>query len=414
MESFLQAIQGEKRDPETDQPDYRRPLDDAEAPLCDLEEEGDGDDHAADEIRNRGCHGRPEIRTELFRCNGDEYGPVPDGKTDRKAMGIEARGAHMPHHEIGGNGNPGEDLEEKDDLFPRSEILTEEPAEEIPQNQSHIAEHHRLSCAHRAAHVECPAEFRGEGDEDTHRKPDGKADENGVHVSEEALANGKEAEKIASAHVHPFHLAVHARFEDADPHHEQQYAEPAADEVCHTPVEVLCDGVCQDGARNTHGGYDHGAVAARVLGKIFEHQGDPCAQLSGQSHAGDKPPESIAADGMDEAVCDIGYRIEEYGAEEDLHASPLVAQYPPKDASNQHPAHLHVQQEDTLIQECLPLQADGLEAGDADDAEEYEVIDVDEVAKRGDDHRKGKDMFKGKVRSNGTRSLLLFHGAAIL
>jgi hypothetical protein len=56
---------------------------------------------------------------------------------------------------------------------------------------------------------------------------------------------------------------------------------------------------------------------------------------------------------------------------------------------------LHVEEEDPLVDQLLPLQAQRLEARHPDDAEEDEIVDVDEVAEGGDDHRQGEDFVAG-------------------
>jgi hypothetical protein len=56
---------------------------------------------------------------------------------------------------------------------------------------------------------------------------------------------------------------------------------------------------------------------------------------------------------------------------------------------------LHIEEEDPLIDQLLPLQTQRLEAWHPDDAEEDEIVDVDEVAEGGDDDRQGEDFVGG-------------------
>ena len=56
---------------------------------------------------------------------------------------------------------------------------------------------------------------------------------------------------------------------------------------------------------------------------------------------------------------------------------------PQSDAAEQHAGHLHVEQQHARREELVLRHADAPQARHADDAEEDEVVDVDEVAERG-------------------------------
>jgi len=73
-----------------------------------------------------------------------------------------------------------------------------------------------------------------------------------------------------------------------------------------------------------------------------------------------------------------------------IFSRPLVPQNPPEHAADEHPRHLHVEEKDPLVDQFLPGEADGLETGDADDAEEHQVVDIDEIAEGGNDDRQGE------------------------
>src|SRR5690606_23223570 len=112
------------------------------------------------------------------------------------------------------------------------------------------------------------------------------------------------------------------------------------------------------------------------------------------------------------------------------------AEHAPEDAADQHAAHLHVEQQHAGAEQILLRDADAAQARDADDAEEDQVVDVDEVAERGHEDRHGdgpRSVVLGResgvavrrcragavphlshFRSSGTRPLARTGGAAVL
>jgi hypothetical protein len=87
---------------------------------------------------------------------------------------------------------------------------------------------------------------------------------------------------------------------------------------------------------------------------------------------------------MDESIGQVGEGVEEDGPKKDGKAAAFVAQHPPKDATQEHAGHLTVDQENAFGEDAVARYPQGLQALDADDREEDEVVDVDEVAEGGD------------------------------
>ena len=103
---------------------------------------------------------------------------------------------------------------------------------------------------------------------------------------------------------------------------------------------------------------------------------------------------------MDEAVGNVGERVENNGAEERLEAAELVAEQAPEKAAEKHAAHLPVDKPRALGDELIAGEAQALEAGNADNGEKDEVVDIDEVAERADDDR-GMDQGGDNVAGGG-------------
>jgi hypothetical protein len=79
-------------------------------------------------------------------------------------------------------------------------------------------------------------------------------------------------------------------------------------------------------------------------------------------------------------------RVHRDRAEQHREPAALVAQHTPQDAAEQQPTHLHVEQVDPLILEVLCSDAEVRDAAGADHREQDQVVDVDEVPQRGNDH----------------------------
>jgi hypothetical protein len=80
--------------------------------------------------------------------------------------------------------------------------------------------------------------------------------------------------------------------------------------------------------------------------------------------------------------------------------SPRIPQDPPEDAAEEHPDHLHVEEEDPLVDEFLAGKPQPFQARDADNAEKNQVVDVDEITESGNDDGKrknGADAYFGAV-----------------
>lgn len=89
---------------------------------------------------------------------------------------------------------------------------------------------------------------------------------------------------------------------------------------------------------------------------------------------------------MNEAVGDVGERVHQDGAEEHRETSAPVSERAPEHAPHKHADHLKVDQPHADAKHIRLSNTDALKAGCAHDAEEDQVVDVDEVAKcRNDD-----------------------------
>ena len=84
-----------------------------------LEEEGDGNHHAADEIGDGGGDGGPEVGAELLGGDGDEDRPVAAAETEEGADGVECGRARAGRQEVGGDAGHGQSDEDKNTTFLR-------------------------------------------------------------------------------------------------------------------------------------------------------------------------------------------------------------------------------------------------------------------------------------------------------
>ena len=140
-----------------------------------------------------------------------------------------------------------------------------------------------------------------------------------------------------------------------------------------------------DRAEDADGGDHHGAVTAQGARQDFGDERDAAAEFAREAEAGEEAADGVAVEIVDEAVGEVGQRIEDDGAEEHLEPAQAVAEQAPEESAEEHAAHLPVDEPRALADELVAGEAEALEAGDADDAEEDEVVDVDEIAERADD-----------------------------
>ena len=110
------------------------------------------------------------------------------------------------------------------------------------------------------------------------------------------------------------------------------------------------------------------------------------------------------------AFSEVRQRVHDDRAEQHGEAAALVAEHAPGDAAEQHAHHLHVQEQHALAEQVGLRHADVAQAPHADDAEEDEVVDVDEVPERGDDDGQGD---RSPVEGAG-RAAWAAHAPAIL
>lgn len=90
-------------------------------------------------------------------------------------------------------------------------------------------------------------------------------------------------------------------------------------------------------------------------------------------------------DAGDKTVGQIGKRVKQNGHEQDGKPAFFIAKYPPYDTPDEHASHLHAQDKIPGVEQgCGVGQAKLGEAGILYDAEKYEVVNVNEVTKRGD------------------------------
>ncbi len=202
------------------------------------------------------------------------------------------------------------------------------------------------------------------------------------------------------------HGLEHARLGHADPGDEQQKAEHAADDEGVPPVIGIGDDVREDGAGDAHRGDEHGAVAPDARVQDLGHEGDPRPELAGQADAGDEAQGCVGLKRRDHAVRDVRDGVQEDRAEHDLEPALPVAQNAPDNPADQHARHLHVQKKHAVVDQLLPGKPERLEARHPDDAEEHQVVDVDEIAESSDDDRQAENTAKGTASA-------LFHEALL-
>ena len=180
------------------------------------------------------------------------------------------------------------------------------------------------------------------------------------------------------------HLSKEARLLNADAQQQERQAHHAADEIRGAPVEPFTDDERRDCAADTNGRDERRRVAARLPRHQLRDQRDAGAQLSREADARDETQRGVLRHRHHPGVEQVGNRIEHDGAEQHRQAAALVAEHAPHDPADQHPGHLHVQEHHAGRKNLVGRHADVTQAWHADDAEQDQIVDIDEVAERGD------------------------------
>ncbi len=128
------------------------------------------------------------------------------------------------------------------------------------------------------------------------------------------------------------------------------------------------------------------------------HEGDPCPELACQSDAGDEAQGRVGGKGRDHPVRDVRDGVQEDRAEHDLEPAFPVTQDAPEDAADEHASHLHVEEIHAVVDQLLAGKAKRFKARHPDDAEEHQIVDVDEVAEGGDDDGQAEYMAEVAAR----------------
>ena len=363
-----------------------------------LEEHRDRHHHAADEVwYGRGYRGA-EVGAELFGGDGHENRPVSARKAERGADGVEDGGRRRALAEEERDRGDDQHEEHQHCLFAALQHLAQQAARQVAEDEAEVAEHHGVSGGDLPRDAKRRGEFGREGDEHADDEPDRHADEDRVQVAEKAGAAGEKRQEIAFADRRlVLHRLEHARLGDLEPRHQQQKTESAADEKGRFPVVVRGDGVGQNRAGDANRGDQHRAVAAHLRMQNLGDQRNARAQLSGQADARDEAQHGVSLQRSDETVGDVGQRVDENRAEHDLQPPLHVAEPAPQNATDQHSDHLHVEQKNAVVDQRLAFEAERLEARHAHDAEEHEIVNVNEVTKRGHDDRKRKNVANARA-----------------
>jgi hypothetical protein len=138
-------------------------------------------------------------------------------------------------------------------------------------------------------------------------------------------------------------------------------------------------------AKNAHGGNKSRAVAAQFLGQNLGDEGDAPAQFASQPESGNETPDRIGQDGrLNETIGDVGKGVEQDGTKKQGHAAHTIAQNAEENSAHEHAEHLQVQQENAVVYQRFAGEAHAFQAGNAQDGEQNQIIDIHEIAQRAD------------------------------
>src|SRR5512144_921903 len=145
VKRLFQGGKGEERSYDTDGADRERAALESHMPAEQLEQEGDGDHHAAHEVGDRRGDRRTEVRAELLRGNGHEDGPVAAGKPEDEADSVEEAGTPASLQEVEGDPRDRHEHVEQHNLFSALHELAQKAARKISEDQAKVTEHDRIS-----------------------------------------------------------------------------------------------------------------------------------------------------------------------------------------------------------------------------------------------------------------------------
>jgi hypothetical protein len=196
---------------------------------------------------------------------------------------------------------------------------------------------------------------------------------------------------------------------DSDSQQQQRNSHHATDGVRHAPIEQIPDQHRDHCAADPHRRHQRRRVTTRLPRHDFADERDAGAQLPCETDAGEQPQHGVRRDIVDERVQDVRDRIHDDRPEQHRETASPVAEHAPGDPAQQHPCHLHVEQQQAFREQLIRGHANGRQALHADDAEQNEVVDVDEIAERGDQDRETNGaQGKGGRRSRGLHSAAFY------
>ena len=94
---------------------------------------------------------------------------------------------------------------------------------------------------------------------------------------------------------------------------------------------------------------------------------------------------------MRKSIGNISDRIHEDRTKQYRKASFSITPDTPGNASDEHPAHLHIKKKDTGIRQFFPAQAQVFQTGHPDNAEQQEIVNINEVTQCS--YKNGCDQF---------------------
>ncbi len=413
---FLDHQNREEGEAHADAADDQRAPDAAVQPFGEGgEAQRDRDDRTTNEVRDRRRHCAANVGAELFAGNRDENGPVAGCRAEEEThkiihVGTDAiRKEEEQHHQQGTHA-----YENHDHFSAATHELAQQAAHQVAEAEPEVGKHHGRAVGNRRFSGRIDQAQGGgkrvlrERHEHPDDKPNRQADHNAIQVFQQVGPTPKQHQEIAFLHlVGAFHVLEHARFEGSRTQKQQSESQQTAHDVHHLPVlegvagqfgeaarhglSIAADQGCKNSSHCPECHDDHGAVAAFFLGHRLRNERDARAQFASETNTCNDANCRIDIDVQGEGIHDIRQGIKQNGAEQHGFPALFVAPYSPKQAPEEHAGHLHIKEVDAGFLELIgrPTHVfDGIDVFEAllfDDVEEYEVIDVDEVAERSHD-----------------------------
>jgi hypothetical protein len=131
-------------------------------------------------------------------------------------------------------------------------------------------------------------------------------------------------------------------------------------------------------------------VGALLAWQALDHQGDPHPQFARQAESGNHAQHLELSYVGDKGVEQRGAGIDDDRTEQRRQPAPAIGDHAPGETANQHPDHLQTEQVGEGCCERLLGYAERQQAVATDHADQHDVVDVDEIAERGDDNREGQ------------------------